>query len=243
MSGPAFAAGTTDPAAQSAGAVELKLQPATVRARAHEGMVTYMADAAIFEDCRTGRHYPIAMEGEFPALQKSYRENASKPGAALRMTLEGVTVQRDKMEGGGKELSFFVLAVAGATPGADCKELAQPQTLIGTEWSIQKIGTMEIKPGAHQQKLPFVKLTANNDWYEATVGCNGMGGKYRWSPQTLEFEQGVSTLMACRPPIHQWEQAMRQVLRRTKSWHINGFVLTLLDHNAEPLAVLRASNR
>ena len=102
---------------------------------------------------------------------------------------------------------------------------------------------MEIKRGAEHLNLRFFNLTAYTDWYASTVGCNGMGGKYRWSPQTLEFEQGVSTLMACRPPIHQWEQAMRQVLRRTKSWHINGFVLTLLDHNAEPLAVLRASNR
>jgi len=35
-------------------------------------MFRYLADAAQFEECLTGRSYPVAMEGDYLALERAY---------------------------------------------------------------------------------------------------------------------------------------------------------------------------
>ena len=44
------------------------------------GLVTYMADAALFEECLTGRRYPVAQEGEYPALERAYLADRDSGG-------------------------------------------------------------------------------------------------------------------------------------------------------------------
>jgi copper homeostasis protein (lipoprotein) len=84
------------------------------------GDVRYMADAARFTECLTGRSYPIAMEGDFVALERAYREAVGEPGGLLHVTFEGEIVPRSKMEGDGLERSVVVRKFVGVWPGRSC---------------------------------------------------------------------------------------------------------------------------
>ena len=85
------------------------------------GEMHYMADAATFVECLTGRRYPIAMEGAFRDLQAGYREAVSEPGAALYVTFDGSIVERPKMEGTGIQPTVVVTRFIKAWPGQTCK--------------------------------------------------------------------------------------------------------------------------
>ena len=45
------------------------------------GEVIYMADAMVFQECLTGRTYPVAMEADYLPLEQAYLANRSAPGA------------------------------------------------------------------------------------------------------------------------------------------------------------------
>ncbi len=84
------------------------------------GEMRYMADAARFTECLTGRSYPIAMEAEYPVLERAYREAVREPGAPLHVTFEGEIVPRPKMEGDGLEASVVVRRFVGVWPEKRC---------------------------------------------------------------------------------------------------------------------------
>jgi copper homeostasis protein (lipoprotein) len=85
------------------------------------GEMTYMADAARFTECRTGRSYPVAMEADFVAMEKGYREGVKEPGAKLYVTFEGSILDRPKMEGDGAERTVVVTRFIRAWPDERCK--------------------------------------------------------------------------------------------------------------------------
>ncbi len=65
------------------------------------GMYFYMADAALFTECETGKSFPVAMEGANRVLEEAYLKARQNPGEALLVTLEGRIVERMPMEGPG----------------------------------------------------------------------------------------------------------------------------------------------
>ena len=60
-----------------------------------------MADAALFEDCRSGRRFPVAMEADYLAAERAYLETRNEPGSAVLMTVVGRLEPRPPMEGDG----------------------------------------------------------------------------------------------------------------------------------------------
>ncbi len=85
------------------------------------GEMTYLADAARFTECRTGRSYPVAMEADFVAMERGYREAVKEPGGKLYVTFEGSIVGRPKMEGDGAERTVVVKRFMKAWPDERCK--------------------------------------------------------------------------------------------------------------------------
>ena len=64
------------------------------------GMVRYVADAARFADCLTGRRYTVAMEGASPEMERAYtRLEGVAPGAPVLAVIEGRLAERPAMEG------------------------------------------------------------------------------------------------------------------------------------------------
>jgi len=86
------------------------------------GMFRYMADAARFEDCLTGRSYPVAMEGDYIQLERAYQEAAKpEPGAPLMASFEGDITRRPGMEGDALIPTVVVRRFIGVWPSQRCE--------------------------------------------------------------------------------------------------------------------------
>lgn len=88
------------------------------------GMYSYMADAALFTECLTGRRFAVAFEADSISLEKAYLKAQSVPGQAILVNVEGQIAQRPAMEGDRTEQSLVVDRFIGIWPGQACD---QPQ--------------------------------------------------------------------------------------------------------------------
>jgi heat shock protein HslJ len=84
------------------------------------GELTYMADAARFTECASGRSYPVAMEADFVSMERAYRDAVKEPGAPLYVTFEGSISDRPKMEGEGKEPTVVVARFLAVSADKRC---------------------------------------------------------------------------------------------------------------------------
>jgi len=84
------------------------------------GLFTYMADAALFEDCVSGHRYPVAMEAGYIELERAYLEQRAAPGAPLLVRFHGGIEPRPPMEGDGEIDTIVVERFEAVHPGEDC---------------------------------------------------------------------------------------------------------------------------
>jgi uncharacterized lipoprotein YbaY len=87
------------------------------------GMFTYMADAPLFEPCGTGRRVPVAMEGDYLALERAYTTAGAVPGLPMLATLDGRIDERPAMEGGGTQPTLVVTRFISISPNEPCGDL------------------------------------------------------------------------------------------------------------------------
>ena len=85
-----------------------------------QGLFSYMANAALFEDCVSAHRYPVAMEAGYIELERAYLEQRTEPGAPLLVTFEGRIEPRPPMEGDGVIDTIVVERFEAAFPGEDC---------------------------------------------------------------------------------------------------------------------------
>jgi copper homeostasis protein (lipoprotein) len=87
-----------------------------------QGIFRYMADAAHFEECRTGRSYPVAMEADYLRLERAYIEAAKPaPGAPLMVSFEGDIARRPAVEGDALVQTVVVRRFNELRPGQRCE--------------------------------------------------------------------------------------------------------------------------
>jgi len=84
------------------------------------GLFTYLADAALFEDCSSGRRYPVVMEADYISAERVYLEARSEPGAPLLVSFVGHLEPRPPMEGEGVVETIVIDRFETAHPGEDC---------------------------------------------------------------------------------------------------------------------------
>lgn len=85
------------------------------------GEMAYMADAARFTDCSTGRSYPVAMEADFVKMERAYLAAVAEPGAWLYVQFAGTIVDRPKMDGDGSEPTVVVTRFLEVRANKRCK--------------------------------------------------------------------------------------------------------------------------
>lgn len=203
------------------------------------GMFVYMADAARFTECRTGRGFPVAMEGDYLLLERAYMEAREGPGQPLMATFDGRIEQRPRMEGSGTEATAIVHRFIHLWPGETCERNLSDAPLTNTYWRIVKLNGERI--GALEgHREPHLLLRDDQPRYNATAGCNQIIGGYQIDDQALRFEAGASTMMACPPPLDSLERRLIEALESTSSWRINAQFLELKDGRGQPLALLQA---
>lgn len=203
------------------------------------GMMTYIADAAVFEECLTGRRYPIAMEGGYLVLERAYLADASAPGAPLYVHVEGSLLMRPAMEGPDRR-SLVVKSLIRTRPGVSCERQRADPSLTNTYWRIDSLKG-EAVTGLPERREPHLVLLSGDDQrFRATVGCNQMIGSYTQDGDALSFGPAAATMMACPPPLDGLERGLSDVLGEAKGFRLDGDSLSFLDAAGAVVAAFTA---
>lgn len=209
------------------------------------GMFLYFADAAGFTDCASRRSWPVAMEGDFLALERAYlaARPEPKPGeipAALMARIEARVAERPRMEGAGTMPTAVVARFLGLSPGATCDPPAPTPTLRNTYWRLLTLAGEPIRPEEAGREAHLL-LLADEPRFSATVGCNRMLGGFETDGAALRLRPGASTMMACPPPLDARERSFAAALAATASYRLEGASLVLLAEDGRALATFEAA--
>lgn len=203
------------------------------------GMMIYMADAALFEECLTGRRYPIVLEEDYLTLERAYLAAVPRPGAELYVHVEGSLAMRPAMEGPDRR-SVVVERFLRARPGLVCQRAVADPALINTYWRIESLGGRQVDDGPDRRE-PFIVFHDGPDArFSASVGCNQINGGYELDGERLAFRAAASTMMACPPPLDELEQLLLGVMGDVRRTVASGRTLTLFGEAEEEIARLTA---
>ncbi len=210
------------------------------------GMFRYMADAATFTECLTGRSYPVATEGAYIEAERAYaRLEEQAPGAPVLAILEGRLAMRPAMEGPDRRhleiesFSRFDPEWTCATTGGYTGAKADAE-LTNTYWKILDIAGNAVTAVENRREPHLILRTGETATFNATVGCNMMRGGYETEGDSLSFGGAAMTRMACPPPLDGMERALARTLPRVASWKIDGLILHLFDESGDRVLTAEA---
>lgn len=203
------------------------------------GELRYLADAATFVDCGTGRRYPIAMEGDWLALERAYSKAVPSPGAPLYVTFDGAVLERPTVDGEGTEPTIVVRRYVGAWPGHACERSRADSTLVNTYWRVVSLRGERVETPEHGREA-HVMLSVDGSHYRATAGCNTLSGTYVLEGPRLEFGPAASTRITCQGPAAAAERALASALADARTWRIEGQTLELRDAAGHDVGLFEA---
>ncbi|PWB78297.1 MAG: hypothetical protein C3F15_02100 [Holophagae bacterium] len=201
------------------------------------GMYRYMADAALFEECLTGRRFPVAQEADNVALERAYLDALHDPGAPVLVSLEGQIAERPAMEGDDKVLLVVPERFIGVWPGETCGARMTTAELTGSIWRLTRLGDPPVIV-AESERRPHLTLAADGR-LAGFDGCNRMAGSYQASGRSIAFGQLASTKMACIDGM-ELELAFAGALDRARRFNVVGTHLDLFGADGELLARFEA---
>jgi heat shock protein HslJ/uncharacterized lipoprotein NlpE involved in copper resistance len=215
-----------------------RLQP-TDLSRGLHGLFRYLADAAQFEECLTGRSYPVAMEGDYLGLERAYLAlPKAAPGAPVLASFAGEIVPRPPMEGPGPVPTVVVRRFVGLWPSQTCERAMSHASLSPQYWRIASLRGAPVGPIAGSRE-PHLILRGQDGGYSATAGCDRFDGTYRVEGRQIAFVT-AATPAACPESLRERQRTLLEVLAAARAWSIQGQVLELFDAAGAPLAVLEA---
>ena len=201
-----------------------------------QGMFRYMADAALFRDCRTGKVFPVSMEGAYIELERAYLNSGIESGSEVMVHLRGRYLERPAMEDNRNEVKLIVDKLEKIDPENSCAP-TDHATLQNTYWKLIELDGKPVKTPAHSREAHIILSTAGSSTH-GHAGCNNFFGSYTSTADTLAFSALGSTMKAC-PEGMDTEQAFLQALGETTRYEISGQFLTLFAEE-RPLARLEA---
>ncbi len=130
-------------------------------------------------------------------------------------------------------LAAFLLAACAAHPADSAPNTPPPpapsaaqteQAPLSGQWQITRIGN--IRPGAGST----LRFNPAEQHFNASVGCNTLGGNFSQSGHTLRFGETVTTLMGCPQAVHEQERLLATtILPKVAAYRIANGRLELLD--------------
>ena len=206
--------------------------------RGLHGLFRYMADAASFQECLTGRSYPVAMEGDYLALERAYLGLPDRvPGAPVMATLDGDLTQRPPMEGSGTVPTVVVRRFVGLWPDQTCERAMSHASLAPQYWRIVVLRGAPVRAAGTRE--PQLILRGEAGGYVASAGCERLHGAYRVEGGTIAFEPPAAPA-ACPAELQDLEATLLEVLALARSWSIQGQTLELFDAAGVPIALLES---
>ena len=160
------------------------------------GMYRYMADAALFEECVSGRRFQVALEADNVALERAYLEAQRQPGEALLVSLQGRIAQRPAMEGDALVLTVIPEHFLGVWPGETCGARMTTSELFDTRWTLTRLGNEPVVLTENQRE-PHLVLRSQDNRVTGFGGCNNFNGSYEIEGRSITFSPMAATMMAC----------------------------------------------
>jgi len=160
------------------------------------GMYRYMADAALFEECLSGRRFQVAQEADNIALERAYLEAQRQPGEALLVSIQGRIAERPAMEGDALVLTVIPEHFIGVWPGETCGGRVTTSELLDTRWKLTRLGDEPVIV-AENQREPHLVLRSQDNRVSGFGGCNNFKGSYEIEGRSINFSPMAATMMAC----------------------------------------------
>jgi copper homeostasis protein (lipoprotein) len=189
-----------------------------------EGMFRYMADAALFRDCRNNKVYPVSMEGEYIELESAYLNSGIEPGKELMIKLEGRLLERQSMEENHNKVKLIVDKLHNIHPGETCAPNVHAE-LINTYWKLTELDGQRVITPEGMREAHMI-LAAAEPRVHGHAGCNNFFGQFTAAESALTFSTLGSTMMAC-PYAMNTESGFLAALGATTRYQINGLFLEL----------------
>jgi copper homeostasis protein (lipoprotein) len=203
------------------------------------GMFRYMADAAGINLCADGGRLPVAMEGDYKALEAAYLKVRRQPGEALLVALDGLIAPRPSAEANRPPRPHVVVErFVGVWPRETCGNVLVDSPLRDTYWKLVRLGAAPVEV-AERQREPSLVLASRERRVSGHGGCNRLSGSYEVDGETLRFSRMAGTMMACPAGMEQ-EQRFLHALQRAQTYRIRGSHLEIMDSSGAVLARLEA---
>jgi heat shock protein HslJ len=186
----------------------------------------------LFAECLTGRTFEVAPGGAEPELERAWTEATPSREAQLYVEIDGRFVsgeiQADR---------FVSLKRDGACPALAPRGAA----LRETEWRVVEVdGDKPVYDDwRHRPRLQL----DDQGRFNASTGCNTIGGTYELDPNGLRFAPAVTTLAACLPALEAAQKRFLEALSAVREAQIAGTTLDLLDGTGKRRLRLDARGR
>lgn len=205
------------------------------------GMFVYYADAALITLCANGRQLPVAMEGDYRALESAYLAQRAEPQQALLVSLQGKIVPRPSPEETQPPRdSVIVERFLGMWPRETCDTPGSDSPLGDTHWRLVRLLD---RPAAYaRQTEPHLVFDVQTGRVSGSGGCNQLLGGFEQQGERLKFKALASTMMACPEGMDQ-EVRLLQSLERVELFRLRGNHLDLLDAQGAMIARFEATPR
>jgi copper homeostasis protein (lipoprotein) len=204
------------------------------------GLFIYMADAAVITLCDDGSRLPVAMEGDFRALQAAYMKARPPPGQALLANVEGRIVTRPNMEESLPPRDTLVVErFISVSPQGSCARAPGNPALRGTAWKLVRLGEAPVQVSAGQD-APHLVFASDTLQVSGSGGCNRITGSFTLEGDQMRLGPLAGTMMACANGMEQ-EQRFLKSLNRVERYRISGQQLELLDASGAVLVRLEAA--
>jgi copper homeostasis protein (lipoprotein) len=202
------------------------------------GMYRYMADAALFDECLSGRRFQVAQEADNIALERAYLEAQRQPGEELLVSLQGRITERPAMEGDTMVLTVVPEHFIGVWPGEICAARITTSELFDTRWALTRLNDEPIVL-AENQRAPHLVLDSRDHRVSGFGGCNRLKGSFEIEGRSITFSRMASTKMACIPG-GDMEKAFLSALEKTTSFDKTAHHLEFLDGEGRIIARFEA---
>lgn len=196
------------------------------------GMYVYMADAAVFDECLTGKRFPVRLERAHAVLERAYLATRRAPGEPVLVTFEGRFIEAAAEPGAPVREHVVVERFDRVWPGTSCTSRADGRaSLLETYWRPVEIGGKPVAIRAGTREPHFVLSREGN--VRGFTGCNNLMGAFVQAGNSFRFKGIAATRMACLPAGNDIEPRFLAALDATASIRIAGESLELRDRDGK----------
>jgi heat shock protein HslJ len=121
-----------------------------------------------------------------------------------------------------------------------CEDTTLDASLTNTYWRIDQLFGHDVIVTNDRREPHLVLRGDGQNTVNATIGCNRLAASFAHHGRDLTFGLGISTRMACLPPLDQLEQQLILLLEKVESFQIAGDGMAFLDSGGDVIANLRA---